>query len=89
MFQCYQASLNDQFVFLQQSWINNETVPDPGTGHDPVIGPAGPATVPAGRQPASLTFQNFVRTEGSLFTLTPSIAEATDLGSESTASAPA
>ena len=36
-FLCYQASIVDQFEFLQQDWANNTTAPTAG-GHDFIIG---------------------------------------------------
>lgn len=73
IFQCYQASLEEQFVFLQQAWINNENFPSANTGNDAVIGLATTVTIPAGGATHTLAFKEFVRTEGSLFTLTPSL----------------
>jgi hypothetical protein len=47
VFQCYQASLYAQFVFLQQCVINNVNFPDPKTGNDAVIGAASTVSVRA------------------------------------------
>jgi Dyp-type peroxidase family len=87
VFQCYQSSLADQFVFLQQAWINQPDFPNPGTGKDPIMGAGGPNSVTSGGTPAELTFAAFVQTEGSIFSFTPSIpvlralAASTPLGS--------
>ena len=73
LFQCYQASLQDQFVFLQQAWVNNPGFPAPDTGNDPVIGKDSDVTIRGGGQPAKLHFAQWVHTRGSLFSFTPSI----------------
>src|SRR5207244_3137626 len=60
-FLCYQASIVDQFEFLQQNWANNVGAPAPG-GNDLIIGqtPGGirtinlPPIVP-GKPPATVT----------------------------------
>jgi hypothetical protein len=38
LFQCYQASIPDQFGFMQKAWANNPNFPADGVGLDPVIG---------------------------------------------------
>jgi hypothetical protein len=50
VFQCYQSRLADQFVFLQQAWINNQDFPGANTGNDAVIGLASTVGVRAGGQ---------------------------------------
>jgi Dyp-type peroxidase family len=73
VFQCYQASLADQFVFLQEKWINREEFPVAGTGNDAVIGLASTVSIRAGGEHQALSFADFVRTEGSVFAFTPSL----------------
>jgi hypothetical protein len=73
LFQCYQASIEDQFIFLQESWVNAEEFPVAGTGKDAVIGLASTVTIPAGGGTTSLQFEEFVQTEGAIFSFTPSI----------------
>ncbi len=73
LFQCYQASIEDQFVFLQQTWVNKESFTSPDTGKDPVIGQESTITVKGGGHSAGLHFAQWVNTRGSLFSLTPSI----------------
>jgi Dyp-type peroxidase family len=41
LFMCFQASIANQFAFIQASWANNESFVAPNTGRDPVIGQAG------------------------------------------------
>ncbi|WP_375404837.1 Dyp-type peroxidase [uncultured Amnibacterium sp.] len=79
LFQCYQASLHDQFVFLQQAWVNNPGFPAPDTGDDPVIGKDSDITIRGGGQTATAHFAQWVHTRGSLFSFTPSIATLTSL----------
>jgi Dyp-type peroxidase family len=69
VFSCYQASIGDQFEFLQETWANNAAFPNPGSGPDPVIGTPGQATV----QGSGVAFARFVRIEGALYAFTPSI----------------
>lgn len=38
LFQSFQASITDQFEFIQKSWANNADFPGSGTGIDPLIG---------------------------------------------------
>lgn len=73
VFQCYQASLADQFIFLQKIWVNADDFPSAGTGKDPVIGTGSQITIPGAAGNSTPTFASFVTTEGSVFALTPSI----------------
>jgi Dyp-type peroxidase family len=73
VFQCYQASLSEQFVFLQNAWVNNSNFTDAGTGNDAVIGLASTVRIRAGGADHAFEFADFVRTEGALFALTPSL----------------
>ena len=72
VFACYQASIGDQFEFLQQSWADAAAFPAPDTGPDPVIGPIGQATIP-GATPEPVSFGRFVAIEGAIYAFTPSI----------------
>ena len=72
VFACYQASIDNQFEFLQQTWADNSGFPSPGAGPDPVIGPAGQATVP-GATPQPTSLARFVALQGALYAFTPSI----------------
>jgi Dyp-type peroxidase family len=38
LFLCYQRSINDQFEFLMNAWVNNRDFPETGEGIDLVIG---------------------------------------------------
>lgn len=38
LFMAFNSSLQSQFEFTQQSWVNNPDFQNQGTGHDPVIG---------------------------------------------------
>jgi Dyp-type peroxidase family len=81
LFMCFQSSLNDQFVFMQQSWANNEGFVRPGTGIDPIIGqgenPAPqnwlPAYGAADPPPIATRFSDFVTMKGGEFFFAPSI----------------
>ena len=41
LFMSYQASIEDQFEFMQQSWANNSNFPLEGAGEDPIVGQKG------------------------------------------------
>lgn len=81
LFVSYQADLVDQFEFIQRRWIDDQDFPPkrtPKPGADPVLGPDGPVAfeTPSGAfssQVIPLYFHRFVRTEGALYTFTPSL----------------
>lgn len=73
LFQCYQASIEEQFVFLQQVWVNNDSFAEPAAGKDAVIGLDSDVTLKGGGQTATSHFRQWVKTRGSVFSLTPSI----------------
>lgn len=61
LFMCYQASIRNQFAFMQRGWANNQDFiprpsPDPRVGLDPIIGqldqdtPASPVHLPVPQQ---------------------------------------
>jgi Dyp-type peroxidase family len=74
VFACYQASLTDQFEFLQQSWADAANFPTAGAGPDPVIGPDGAGSVDAaGGAAQNVTFGRFVQVQGAVYAFTPSL----------------
>lgn len=60
-FLCYQASIANQFEFLQSDWCNQPGFPTGNAGHDPIIGQ------PAGGRPCSMAL-----TPGAALTALPS-----------------
>jgi Dyp-type peroxidase family len=38
LFLAYQTSIERQFEFVTNAWVNNPDFPDPGVGHDPILG---------------------------------------------------
>jgi Dyp-type peroxidase family len=38
LFLAYQTSIERQFEFVTNLWVNNPNFPDPGSGHDPILG---------------------------------------------------
>jgi hypothetical protein len=72
VFTCYQASVGDQFDFLQNIWAANSDFPGGGDGPDPVIGPAGTAAIP-GSSTEPVNLGRFVAVEVALYALTRSI----------------
>jgi deferrochelatase/peroxidase EfeB len=86
LFMCFQASITDQFAFMQQSWVNSEGFLLPQTGVDPVIAqaPAAPAPIPQTWHPefgnpsplaptVGFSFGQFVTLKGGEFFFAPSI----------------
>ena len=73
VFACYQASIGQQFEFVQQAWADQAAFPAAAAGPDPVIGPAGAGTVvvPGGSQ--SVSFGRFVAVQGAVYAFTPSL----------------
>jgi hypothetical protein len=70
----YQASLGDQFEFLQQSWADAPDFPATGTGPDPVIGPSGTGSVDAAGDAAeTMSSGRFPQLQGAVYAFTPSI----------------
>lgn len=75
-FHCFVTSLEDQFEFIQSSWVNT-----PGfaggtgpTGPDPVIGTDGIVNLAiADGTHGALSMQRFVHTRGALYALTLSL----------------
>lgn len=80
-FLCYQASITDQFEFLQQNWANSTGGPKAG-GHDVIIGqtPTRVRTIDlqaiiGGHQPETLTAPTqWIRSTGGGYFFAPSIS---------------
>jgi Dyp-type peroxidase family len=81
LFMCFQSSLQNQFVFMQESWANNEGFVRGGTGVDPIIGqgqdPGPQKWLPrygeADPPPVATRFSDFVTMKGGEFFFAPSI----------------
>jgi Dyp-type peroxidase family len=76
-FVCYQRSIRDQFELIQRSWVNDEAVPEPGDGVDPVASQSTPERsfrLPRGAiDPVRLSRQ-WVTTTGGEYFFSPSIS---------------
>jgi Dyp-type peroxidase family len=81
LFLCYVTSLENQFEFVQQKWVDAGGFSQPGSGIDPII---GAATIPhpfLGAAPLSkdpdrkprLNFESFVEMQGGGYFFAPSI----------------
>ncbi|MGC4042685.1 MAG: hypothetical protein QM758_02655 [Armatimonas sp.] len=100
LFQCYQATIPDQFGFMQKAWANNPIfAKPPNTGLDPLIGqlpPNAPSTFqhdwptdydnPASPKVA-LGFGGFVEMLGGEFFFTPSVSYLMQFGKSTVAEA--
>ncbi len=78
LFICYQSSLENQFEFVQQKWVDNPNFPLPGSGQDPLITPRdsaiaeGPFAIP--QCPHLAGISHFVTTTGGEYFFQPSIS---------------
>ncbi len=78
LFQCYQRSIEDQFEFVQRSWVNDANFPPGATGgvpgEDPIIAQSasGPFQFTPGAPAAPV--KHFVTTTGGEYFFAPSIA---------------
>jgi Dyp-type peroxidase family len=86
-FVCYQRSIRDQFEFIQHEWANQDSVPEPGDGVDPVASQASQSSperlfrLPGGAiDPVRLPKQ-WVTTTGGEYFFSPSISALTQLSS--------
>jgi Dyp-type peroxidase family len=80
VFVCYQSDLVRQFEFIQEGWIEAEDFPhrSPRVGCDPMTGSDTTVSFPDSEDLGTkgtvpLSFRQFVRTEGSVYTFTPSL----------------
>jgi Dyp-type peroxidase family len=88
LFMCFQASIRQQFAFMQKAWCNNHEFVKGETGIDPVVGqPASPPGVEQtwskeyGNPPETkFRFEHFVRMRGGEFFFAPSILFLLSLG---------
>jgi Dyp-type peroxidase family len=82
LFKCYVTSIEDQFEFVQQAWVNSDDFSQPGSGIDAIIGqsPVDPApflgAAPTTQDPAKkpqLHFAHFVAMQGGEYFFAPAI----------------
>jgi Dyp-type peroxidase family len=83
LFKCYVTSIEEQFEFVQQSWVNNANFSQPGAGIDAIIGQsatepapflgAAPVSQDAGQKP-QLHFARFVTMQGGEYFFAPAIS---------------
>jgi Dyp-type peroxidase family len=74
VFGAFMASIEKQFEFIQQQWVNNADFPSTADGIDPVIGTGGPVMCKRDGVPdQTLNFMQFVTTEGALYAFAPSL----------------
>ncbi|WP_354637368.1 Dyp-type peroxidase [Kitasatospora camelliae] len=94
VFVCYQSDLVKQFEFIQADWVNSLNFPprpkppadeDRRPGHDPMIGSSGRVTFEGVSESGEniyqeLQFQQFVHTEGAVYSFAPSLSTLRLLG---------
>jgi Dyp-type peroxidase family len=83
LFKCYVTSLEDQFEFVQQAWVNSADFSQPGSGIDAIIGQstvepapflgAAPTSKETARKP-QLSFSRFVSMQGGEYFFAPSLS---------------
>lgn len=80
LFMSFQKSIENQFEFITQNWVNNEGFPAPGTGIDVEIGQGAgsrngnyPKVYNNATTLQSVSFQNFVNLRGGEYFFAPSI----------------
>jgi Dyp-type peroxidase family len=76
LFLAYQKSIEQQFEFIQSSWINQHNFPDAGDGVDPVMSQVsqGPIQCPIKGASTSIGLQHFVTTNGGEYFFQPSLS---------------
>jgi Dyp-type peroxidase family len=83
LFKCYCTSIEDQFEFVQQAWVDNSDFGQPGAGVDAIIGQPPDALKPfLGAAPFSqdvvkkpqFSLRTFVHMEGGGYFFAPSIS---------------
>lgn len=88
LFMCYVTSLENQFEFVQEKWVDSNDFSQPKSGTDPIIGStrqphpflgAAPVTKDPDRKP-QLNFPAFVEMQGGGYFFAPSIPALRSLG---------
>ena len=84
LFACYQASIRNQFEFIQQRWVNDATFPtaDPLSGIDPILNEADGSTmtIPTAGQPGQqVPLQSWITMKGGAYLFAPGLAGLTIL----------
>ena len=84
LFLSAQSDIEQQFIFMQNTWCNNERFLRSGTGVDPIIGQPRPGTEPAPQKwpakwsipgdPVEFEFSSVVRTQGGEYFFAPCIS---------------
>jgi Dyp-type peroxidase family len=85
VFLCYQASIEDQFEFVQTQWVNDEDAPNEGGGRDPIISQDRASrsfALPGGRTDHVAMMERFVITTGGAYLFQPSVSALRRLGRE-------
>jgi Dyp-type peroxidase family len=73
LFMCLNTDLERQFEFVQQTWLMNPSFATLFNEHDPLLGPAGPFTIPALPLRLKPQIDTFVRLIGGEYFFLPSL----------------
>jgi Dyp-type peroxidase family len=73
IFACYQASIAEQFEFIQAKWANSANFPQEGDGNDPIISQNEPAAEFNLPTHGKLTLARWVITRGGEYFFSPSV----------------
>jgi Dyp-type peroxidase family len=78
----FMASIDDQFEFVQRSWMSNP--PATLDGPDPVIGVSSHPSIlrREGMEPEKLVLRRFVHTTGAVYAFAPSLSTLAQLGAD-------
>jgi hypothetical protein len=86
LFMAFMTSIEDQFEFLQQVWVNPPSFPEENAGHDPLIGLSENSTITIHHEQPNkakvtkaVDFPCFVQTTGAVYAFAPSLQTLSDL----------
>jgi deferrochelatase/peroxidase EfeB len=73
LFMCLNTDIERQFEFVQQTWLLNTTFATLFGESDPLVGPAGPFTIPQDPLRRTVRVQTYIQMAGGEYFFLPSI----------------